>query len=71
MASNRENFKEWFADVLALLYPHRAAGFAIVMVTMPLLEGISGKRSSSRCRETSTKHSMGSSPCYFPSFATW
>ncbi|MEK7992824.1 MAG: hypothetical protein AAB403_03365 [Planctomycetota bacterium] len=38
MATNRENFKSWYAEVLHMLYPRREAGFVILMVAFPLLE---------------------------------
>ena len=33
-----ENFRAWFVDVLERLYPIQTAGFAITMITLPLLE---------------------------------
>ena len=38
MATNHENFRAWYVDILATLYPHRNAGFAIMMIVFPLLE---------------------------------
>jgi hypothetical protein len=38
MASNFKNFKNWYADTLNKLYPDRNSGFAILMITFPLLE---------------------------------
>ena len=38
MATNQENFRAWYVDILAKLYPHREAGFAIMMIAFPLLE---------------------------------
>ena len=38
MATNQENFRAWYVDILGTLYPHRGAGFAIVMIALPLLE---------------------------------
>ena len=33
-----ELFKAWYEDVLAMLYPHRDAGIAIFMISLPLTE---------------------------------
>lgn len=38
MATNHENFRAWYVDILDTLYPQRAAGFAIMMIAFPLLE---------------------------------
>jgi hypothetical protein len=38
MDDARERFREWFADVLRILPTLRGAGFASVMVAIPLLE---------------------------------
>ncbi len=38
MVDDYENFKSWFGDVLAMLFPHRHAGLAILLITFPLLE---------------------------------
>jgi len=38
MNENRANFKNWYVDILAGLYPNREAGFVILLVTFPLLE---------------------------------
>lgn len=38
MASDYENFKTWYADILIKLYPERNSGFAILMIAFPLLE---------------------------------
>lgn len=35
---DRENFKAWYADVLAGLYRNRRAGIAAVMISLPLAE---------------------------------
>jgi hypothetical protein len=32
------NFRKWYVEVLESLYPKRAAGIAILMISMPLLE---------------------------------
>jgi len=36
--TNQEYFKAWFEDVLAMLYPHRDAGIAVFMISLPLTE---------------------------------
>jgi hypothetical protein len=38
LATTRQQFKEWFEDVLAMLYPHRNAGIAVFMISLPLAE---------------------------------
>jgi len=38
MATNRENYRSWFAELLPKLFPDRDAGFIILMVAFPLLE---------------------------------
>jgi hypothetical protein len=38
MSRHRANFDAWYKEVLDLLYPHRDAGFAILLVAFPLLE---------------------------------
>jgi hypothetical protein len=38
MASNLENFKSWYVDVLESLYCNREAGFIIMMIAFPLIE---------------------------------
>ena len=38
MDSDYENFKTWYVDTLNKLYPDRNSGFAILMITFPLLE---------------------------------
>jgi hypothetical protein len=38
MSSNYDNFNAWFKDILEVLYSNRNAGFAILMVALPLLE---------------------------------
>ncbi len=35
---NRQNFKDWFESILDGLYSNGNAGFAILMITFPLLE---------------------------------
>jgi len=37
-ALGRSNFEAWFVDVLASLYETRSAGFAVMTLTLPLLE---------------------------------
>jgi hypothetical protein len=37
-ATTLDQFKAWFEDVLAMLYPHRNAGIAIFMISLPLAE---------------------------------
>lgn len=32
------NFRAWFGDVLAVLYPNRSAGIAVLMLSLPLAE---------------------------------
>ena len=38
MATNYENYRSWYADLLPTLFPDRNAGFIILMVALPLLE---------------------------------
>jgi hypothetical protein len=38
MSTHRDNFESWYKKVLELLYPHRDAGFPILLITFPLLE---------------------------------
>ncbi len=38
MATNYENYRSWYADLLPTLFPDRNAGFIILMVAFPLLE---------------------------------
>ena len=38
MASDLDNFKAWYKDILEELYPNRNSGFAILMIAFPLLE---------------------------------
>ena len=38
MSENRENFENWFVEILKGLYPERNAGFATLMISFPLLE---------------------------------
>jgi len=38
MDKHRENFRAWYERVLLKLFPDRDAGFAILLVTFPLLE---------------------------------
>lgn len=38
MSPHRENFDSWYKKVLELLYPHRDAGFGILLIAFPLLE---------------------------------
>ena len=38
MNTHRANFDAWYKKVLDLLYPHRDAGFAILLIAFPLLE---------------------------------
>lgn len=38
MSTHRVNFEAWYKKVLELLYPDRDAGFAILLITFPLLE---------------------------------
>lgn len=38
MSTHRPNFDAWYKRVLDLLYPHRDAGFAILLIAFPLLE---------------------------------
>jgi|GEM_PF-3422388 len=38
MSTHRANFETWYKKVLELLYPHRDAGFAILLLAFPLLE---------------------------------
>lgn len=38
MSTHRENFESWYKKVLESLYPHRDAGFAILLIVFPLLE---------------------------------
>ncbi|MGV8057787.1 MAG: hypothetical protein AB2L12_07180 [Smithellaceae bacterium] len=38
MNRNKENFKLWYRDIIESLYDNESAGFAILMLTFPLLE---------------------------------
>lgn len=38
LSTHRDNFDSWYKNVLELLYPHRDAGFAILLIAFPLLE---------------------------------
>src|SRR3990172_4885289 len=38
MDIHRTNFVAWYQATLDLLYPHRDAGFAILLIAFPLLE---------------------------------
>lgn len=38
MTTDQNNFRSWYVDILDKLYPHREAGFAIMMIAIPLLE---------------------------------
>jgi hypothetical protein len=38
MSTDYDNFKSWYVDVLTKLFPDREAGFAILMISFPLLE---------------------------------
>lgn len=38
MSEHFDNFKSWYISTLERLYQHRDAGFAILMITFPLLE---------------------------------
>lgn len=38
MNAHSANFDAWYKKVLDLLYPHRDAGFAILLIAFPLLE---------------------------------
>ena len=38
MNTHRDNFDAWYKGVLDLLYPHRDAGFPILLIAFPLLE---------------------------------
>jgi hypothetical protein len=38
MNEHLDNFKSWYIATLERLYPHRDAGFAILMIAFPLLE---------------------------------
>ena len=38
MNTHRKNFEAWYVDVLKSMYPYQDAGFAILMITFPLLE---------------------------------
>jgi hypothetical protein len=43
--TNLANFRAWYVAILEALYPHRAAGFAIMMIAFPLLERYLRQRS--------------------------
>lgn len=38
ISAHRANFEAWYKRPLDLLYPHRDAGFVILLITFPLLE---------------------------------
>jgi hypothetical protein len=38
MDEDLKNFTSWFSEVIATLYPRRETGFAIILITFPLLE---------------------------------
>jgi len=38
MPTNQDNFRAWYADTLTALSTRREAGFAIMMIALPLLE---------------------------------
>jgi hypothetical protein len=38
MSQHFDDFKRWFSDIVAGLYPNDHAGFAILMITIPVLE---------------------------------
>lgn len=38
MSTHLDNFKAWYVDVLASLYPNRNAGIAVFMISLPLAE---------------------------------
>jgi hypothetical protein len=37
-SDTKPNFDNWFKNILEMLYPNQHAGFAILMISMPLLE---------------------------------
>jgi hypothetical protein len=46
MNQNRENFEKWFKKPLLSLYENEHAGFAVLMVTLPLLERLLRQRTN-------------------------
>jgi hypothetical protein len=38
LGDEEKNFKDWYVDVLELLYPNHNAGIAVFMISLPLLE---------------------------------
>jgi hypothetical protein len=42
---DKSNFDSWYVDVLEKLFPNREAGFAILMISLPLLERLLKNRS--------------------------
>lgn len=46
MNGDRANFDSWYVDVLEKLFPNREAGFAILMISFPLLERLLRNRAN-------------------------
>src|SRR6266850_1397405 len=61
MSANRENFDCWFKNILEPLYEQPGAGFAILMIALPLLERYLREKSK-------TRESRNLKPCFYVEF---
>ena len=59
MTSNIENFKSWYVQVLEMLYEHRDAGIAVLMISLPLLERYIRRKHNLALADNITDAAMG------------
>jgi hypothetical protein len=53
--SDLDNFKAWYVDVLTPLYPHRNAGIAVFMLSLPLEERYLRQKNNAHRAEDDSK----------------
>lgn len=70
MASDFKNFKDWYNDILINLYPDRNSGFAILMISFPLLERYLRHKNKLSYKDKLNNGCMDELRCLFPVLST-
>ncbi len=70
MNMHRANFDAWYKGVVDLLYPQRDAGFAILLITFPLLERYLRQRTGLTSDQTLTDEFYNHLTQLFPELKT-
>ncbi len=70
MATDFENFKSWYSEILTKLYPNRDSGFSILMIVFPILERYLRHKNGLGHKENLTDGCMAELRNIFPALPT-